>query len=534
MAQQISTTDNFGVSISRTFKPLRRLMYSSNTARRTVFTLGLCFAVLFVLAGSYVIGATNYGVFVVLGFVAIVFGIAMVVRPDIAMILLVASIYTNSSDVLEVSFGIPSTNKALVALTFVSVIGTRAIIQKKPLRFAATEIAIVLYMLVAVMSLFVSGQVGLAMEEIVDFVKDLAIVIIVVQLTGEEQTWKRMIWALVISAGILGTMTVYQGLTGSPFEFWGYANAPVHEIVAGYDDTRPTGPLDDPNYYSQLILMAQPMAFYIWFTNKNKVARGLAFFFWAMIVFAVILTYSRSSFLALAGIMFVIALERKMDMVRLAFFGAIALTILTPMLPKGYLDRLSTITSLVTGSSSVQEESSFTGRASEAIAALMMFQDHILFGVGYGMYESNYLDYSAVIGLDRRYEARAAHSLYLEVMAETGIIGIASFSGMIATFYIVSNRAIRQLKEIGRDDLIPWIRSVQFGFLSYMLTSVFLHDDWVRFFRLGLAIMASCAALGDTVVAKHYQQQALLKAREGTKERRRQTTQVQNTLAPRL
>jgi len=460
-----------------------------------------------VLAGSWVIGKTDLGIVAVGGVIAVVGGVVMVIRPDIAMFILVASLYTNSSDVLEVAFGIPSTNKLLVAVTFVAVIGTRAIIQRRPLRFGSTEMVIVLYATVAVLSLFAAGEIGAALDNIIDFAKDIAIVLILVQLSGDELTWKRMQWVLIFSAGILASMTVYQTLTGQyEFEFWGYAKAPVHEVVEGFDSARPTGPLDDPNYYSQLLLLVMPIALYRLLnepTWRNKLIGG---FFWAMIVMTVIFSYSRGAFLALIVVLGIVAVERKMNLLRVGVGVGLLITVITPFMPEGYTDRLATLTG-VFSNSETKAEASFTGRTSEALAAFMMFRDHPITGIGYGMYEANYLDYSIILGLDGRLEARQAHSLYLEVMAETGIIGMATFGIMLGTFVVVSQKAAHDLTAIGRDDMVTWIRGIQLGFLAYSLTSIFLHDDWVRFYRFALALMASSSVMADTVIANYHVQQ---------------------------
>lgn len=496
---------------TRPFRPVRRvrqMLYDSELMRglfhMALFVVGLLVA----LMGAYIIGMTDYGIFVVGGMVSLVLGVVMVVRPDIGMFILLASLYTNSSDVLEVAFGIPDTNKLLVAVTFVSVIGTRAIIQRKPLRFGATEIVIILYAAFAVVSLFAVGEVGDALDNIIDFAKDIAIMLILVQLAGDEQTWKRMHWVLIVCAGILASMTAFQTLTGNyEFEFWGYAKAPVHEVVEGFDSARPTGPLDDPNYYSQLLIMIMPLALYRALTEERPRNKLIAGYFWIVIVMTIVFSYSRGAFLALVVLHVIVAIERKMNLFKVGLGAAALLIAVTPVLPKGYLDRLATLGGVFT-STEMQTESSFEGRTSEALAAWMMFMDHPLTGVGYGLYEENYLEYSIRLGIDGRLEARAAHSLYLEVMAETGVLGMVTFVLMIGTFIVVSQRSIKRLEEIGRDDLVPWVRGIQLGFLAYSLTSVFLHDDWVRFYRLSLALMASSAAMTDIVVRRYQEQQA--------------------------
>ena len=63
--------------------------------------------------------------------------------------------------------------------------------------------------------------------------------------------------------------------------------------------------------------------------------------------------------------------------------------------------------------------------------ALLVFADHPLTGVGFANFEEYYLDYSPALGLDLRRENRAAHSLYLEIAAETGVFGVAAFGFLL-------------------------------------------------------------------------------------------------------
>jgi hypothetical protein len=87
---------------------------------------------------------------------------------------------------------------------------------------------------------------------------------------------------------------------------------------------------------------------------------------------------------------------------------------------------------------------------------------------------------------------------------------------MIGTFAVVSQRSIRRLREIGREDLVPWIRGIQLGFVGYSLTSLFLQDDWARYYRLNLALIASSAVVADTLVKQHQQKLAKTLSRRKT------------------
>ena len=69
------------------------------------------------------------------------------------------------------------------------------------------------------------------------------------------------------------------------------------------------------------------------------------------------------------------------------------------------------------------------------IVGLQMFADHPILGVGLGNYPLLYQQYSQRLGIDLRSEIRQAHNLYLEVAAETGLLGLLSFGLLLVVMF---------------------------------------------------------------------------------------------------
>ncbi|MDQ7036648.1 MAG: hypothetical protein Q9P01_18000 [Anaerolineae bacterium] len=44
--------------------------------------------------------------------------------------------------------------------------------------------------------------------------------------------------------------------------------------------------------------------------------------------------------------------------------------------------------------------------------------------------------------------------------------------------------------------------ALQFGLLAYMVNSIFLHDSYVRYLRLSIALVVSSTALVDALLAQ--------------------------------
>jgi putative inorganic carbon (hco3(-)) transporter len=328
--------------------------------------------------------------------------------------------------------------------------------------------------------------------------------LILIQVCDDLKTWKTMQWVLIFSAAFLALLSCYQMLTGDTTNtFFGLANAPKHEIVAGFDNTRPTGPLEDPNFYAQVLMMILPFATYRVIDEKEKLPRLIALICAGLIVLAVVFTYSRGAFVMMLVVTFFIIQERRMNIYKIGALGVIILTLITPILPAGYLDRIATITGTSEMAKRGQTEASFQGRNSEMLIAVEMFLDHSLIGVGYASYDKNYQAYSRKLGMDNRTEERETHSLYLEVAAETGILGIGAFCFLYYAIFMSLHRARKQLLRINRPDLVSWVWGLQFGLISYLLTSVFLHDGYVRYLRLSIALAVSATAMVESLVRQH-------------------------------
>ena len=233
------------------------------------------------LLGSLIIGLTDLGIVAVIGAGGIGFVMAILARPYLGMYVLTLFIFTNLSTVLNEAFGIPSLNKILVALIFVAVIGTRVVMQRKPLLFRVSEGAILLYVIVTSVSTIMSaGSMGDSFNSILDVVKDFVIIVIIVQLATEESAWKNAQWVLIASAVILSLMTWYQFFTGNfDIDFYGLATSRSDSVQGEFsnyiDFMRVGGPVGDPNFYAQILVMVMPLAIYRFLTDPIKINRVL-------------------------------------------------------------------------------------------------------------------------------------------------------------------------------------------------------------------------------------------------------------------
>jgi hypothetical protein len=71
---------------------------------------------------------------------------------------------------------------------------------------------------------------------------------------------------------------------------------------------------------------------------------------------------------------------------------------------------------------------------------------------------------------------------------------------MFFSVYKASNAAKKQLSQLRREDLYPWIVALEFGLLAYLVNCIFLHDDYVRYLRLCTALLLGGTALVEAII----------------------------------
>jgi O-antigen ligase len=79
-------------------------------------------------------------------------------------------------------------------------------------------------------------------------------------------------------------------------------------------------------------------------------------------------------------------------------------------------------------------------------SAITIWRDHPVFGTGWGTFGDEYFDY---VFLRRAYstgQRMGAHNLYLEIMADGGLVALALFLAVIAVFYREAFRVLRKVR----------------------------------------------------------------------------------------
>ena len=129
-----------------------------------------------------------------------------------------------------------------------------------------------------------------------------------------------------------------------------------------------------------------------------------------------------------------------------------------------------------------------------------MFMDNPVFGVGIGNYAGNYIEYARYVGIETRFEEREPHSLYVELLAETGIFGLLIFIGLVYNLitFLSQLRAFVQ-KEKMYKHWGGWVSSVMISLITYLVTSIFLHGAYIRFFWVFFGLALAILQIGKKI-----------------------------------
>jgi O-antigen ligase len=418
-------------------------------------------------------------------------------RVDWALMCLVFITYINLSDTLNNYHNAPAAAKyyvmAVLALIFFRWIAKGERIGGNPVAL----LSLCAYALVSYLSAFVAENPVLVIEESTTFVKDAVIALVIMTLLINGASLRRVIWVLILSGLFLSAATIYQYITGTyPVAVAGFARADLELIAEGVEDSyRHAGPMDDANHFGQILVMILPLALERMMSERQWPLRALAGVAFVALLAAVLLTYSRGAVLSVLGMtgafVFIYAREYlSFRNISLFLCGLLAVGVLIAHIaPQSYLDRINTMTSLLPQDQFARGgivaenkvDIAVEGRLGEMKAAVHMFFDHPLTGVGYGNYELHYQQYELRLGLAPRHQKRAAHSLLLEIAAEQGLLGLGAFLLIVLVMFRCVFRAVRDFEAAGNTDWSRMAQALGFALLGYMIAAMFLHNSYSRY-----------------------------------------------------
>ncbi len=439
----------------------------------------------------------DIGLFAALGFMGVALMLAIYVTPSLGAEVLIIAVFTNISDELT-NRGYPSIIKPLVGVVALAVFvkyfqagrGASAGSGKA----ARVEFFLFLLFAVTAASFLAADNKDRAMTAIIDLAKDIVIIYCILYALRTPEAWKRSVWVVIGVTTFLCILGAYQYFTGRfDNDLFGMASVKFDSVVEG-SSTRLGGPINAPNMWGQTVVAVMALAAFRLFHEPKKIVKLLIVGLLGFMMLETLNTYSRGAYLALGIVALLIMFVFEKRINRLAALTAVGLFLLSiPFWPSTYAERLGSLSILSSGNDyAVYQDSSLRGRSSEMLTGIEMFKTNPVIGVGAGNYKNNYQSYSQQLGIELRSEERDAHSLYLQILAETGILGFIAFAGAIGSLFIALGKA-RQLADadLRLHNWLPWLNAMQVSLIAYLVAATFLHGAYIRYFWILVALTVS-------------------------------------------
>jgi putative inorganic carbon (HCO3(-)) transporter len=423
---------------------------------------------------------------------------------DLGLVLLVVLVYLNLSEILVRSHGLPSFLQLLVLPLSLAAWTAAQRAPRSRRSPTALSVVLVLYAFVVLFSSTLARETEIADARFLEGLKSLVIYGLVVALAASAAAIRQSAWGVVAAGTLLAGLGVLQVLTGDfSHQYGGLARVKNAHIFGEVFEPRIAGPLGDPNFFAQILVMVVPLALFLAWEERRLRFRVSAYVCTAVLVGGTVLTYSRGGALALASVLLLALVSRGVQARQLVVAATVLILVLIS-LPADFTRRLVTISQLLPGQEQVlHPDSALEERRLFTAVAWKMFGDHSVLGVGAGNYTAYFDEYADRVGsVNREYgdphQQRYPHSLYLEIGAETGLVGLAVFLCAVVVCFTYLRRARVGFLAAGEDFSAGLARAFQIALVGYLVSSLFLHGHFQRYLWLVFAFSAALFRLSGS------------------------------------
>jgi putative inorganic carbon (HCO3(-)) transporter len=432
---------------------------------------------------------------------AVIFSLLIVLlnQPNLAVIFVTFVIYTNTAVVMIKFHDVPPILGYALPLLLVIPFMWQWIVNKRKIKINFVFILMLVYFSIMLLGSAFSRDIKLALPNIFNYVAEgLGLYFLLINTIRTPKLLKQVVWSLLIGGALIGGLSWFQQVTGTfDNNYWGFAQvtgrgfATEETIQGAVIQQRVSGPIGEKNRFAQIMLMLVPLGLFQAWGEKSKALRLTAFILTGLILIGGSLAFSRG---AQVGLLLLIAIMTFMRYIKVRELVIILLGIL--LLLVAFPQNSVRFSSLGAIFSSEEEgglrsaDGSIQGRATEMLAAMLVFIDHPLIGVGPGMFSYEMAEYSKIVGLRNIIATREAHSLYPGVAAETGALGFITLMGIfLYTLYRLA-KARGYWLERNNTKLANVCTGFFLAIVSYMTTGIFLHFAYIRYFWLIMALAA--------------------------------------------
>ncbi|MDX1415149.1 MAG: O-antigen ligase family protein [Candidatus Promineifilaceae bacterium] len=434
--------------------------------------------------------------------VAVVLAMAtlMFAKPETTTVVVLFVLYANLSVVAMKRFEVPE----LLAASFFLLLGlpflNYVIVRRQSIVTNRIFFLMVLYLSVLLVSAAFSTNPEDSTSRILGLILEgLALYFLIINAIRTPQMVRWGIWAIVLAGLFMGSITLYQEVTGDyDNDFGGLAQVKSSEVDTGEVDQfgreikrrRLSGTLGSKNRYAQVMVALLPFALMLIWSERNIWLKLLAAVSCVPIVTGALLTFSRGAGIAIIFTIIMMLLLRIIKPWHFLIFVIAGYLTVIAIIPE-YIYRISTVVDLesIVEGNTQEAGGSIRSRSNVNLATFNIFLDHPLLGTGPGQTNQFTSQYGNEIGTYYRAidSTRRAHNMFLEELADTGVFGFVLFMSiaLITMFQVWKVRQYGQL--IQRPDISYTAAGFFMAIIAYMATAMFLHLSYVRYYWFLLA-----------------------------------------------
>ncbi len=461
-------------------------------------------------------------ILLIVGFLALL-GVIVMVKPEIATVLVVFLIYSNLPAVLKQTGSLPEALAGAFILLLVFPLIYYLFLKRENVQIDYIWLLMLGFLLVASLSALFAVDTELSLKWILNYsIEGILLYFLVLNVVRNRATLKQVIWSLILACTLLGTLSLVQDVTGTyRNNYMGLAQRKKEltdedmkkdlgrksrgDKVRTRD--RAGGSIGDSNRYAQNLLMVLPFALLFVWNEKKRLWKVIALAASAAILSGILLSYSRGAFLVML-LLFLLLLAMKYIKIYQMALVLPAVIVFMLIAAPGYFNRVSTIfgaAGLFSQSGHSQADAVTRGRTTEMLAALFCFFDHPFLGVGPAQYTPHYsreYQMNPDIAFRNISKKRRAHILYFEMAAETGVFGIGVFLCIVFVMIIRLREVRKRGLARGDTEMANITAALMLAIVAYMGTAVFLHMSYMRFFWLIMAISGAAKLIFQAELEK--------------------------------
>ena len=280
----------------------------------------------------------------------------------------------------------------------------------------------------------------------------MAMYFIIINSVNTEKLLRGILVCFVLSGLLVCLYGIAQYLFG-----WNTAQAWMDEDMFSDIKMRIYSTLGNPNVLGEYILLSLPASIGLMWINKNPASKIVYAGISAIMFAALILTFSRGCWI---GILFAAVIFITFAAGKLWGLGLIALPVLPMILPESIINRFASIGDM--------KDSSTSYRVYIWMGTLAMIRDFWVSGIGMGQEAFTqvypFYSYNGIV-------APHSHNLFLQILVESGIAGIAVFL-LIIFFYLRKVMVGYQVGGKG-DNLSTMMTAITAGICGFLVQGMF-------------------------------------------------------------